>query len=440
MAFCFSVKQFRTLVKLKVMAKQIYSLDEDKMVDVMEAPPADKKEPEETEVEEKEEEETGEEEEKEEEPKEEESSEESSEEGEESGEEVVDEKKADDKPKEEEAKELSADEVIRDIFSEKYGINNEQEFREILDHSVDLLDTNEKLTARVKELEEKPTEPVFKSENHKAVYEMIKDYDPDRIPDGLNMVAALVGMDLDKTDNKLILEQHFIMEHPELPLDKARKKFQRRFEEKYTVSDDAYEDPEDLKEKREDLESDLAMDAAKAKKAIKEKQKEYKIKSEAKDEPVKVNEEVQSSIARYTSEFNDYFSGLDTLSFQVDDNDPKNLFNYKFSKEELAKIKNVMDNHLKHPAAYDAKGNLIGGFDPEEKFQTAAFAVSGQLITQQALKFAQKMAQVIKVEDIAKKKPDRKAKVQGKPQDMSIDAQADRLAAKRKAERETVRR
>lgn len=421
------------------MAKEIYSFDDDKMVAVEEQPkdkPADQKN-EETDAEEEqdEEEESGDkEEESEEHPgeKEEESDEESEEEEKDeesdSAEESEDgkEKQSDEESSSSE-EDLTPDDVIQDLFSEKYGIKSESEFHEILDQSVELLNENEKLTARIEELEKAPKGPVFKSENQKAIFEMIKDYDPDRVPDGLSMIASLVGMDLATTDTKLILQQEFIMQHPELSIDRARKKFESKYNEMYTIDEDSFEDQEKLKDKKEDIESDLIIARKRAEKFIKEKQQEFKIKSEQKEEPVKVNEEVQSSIAKNTSEFDEYFDGLHTLIIPKEEND-KTPFKYKFSTEELKRIKIVVDNHLKNPGAYDPKGKLIGGFDAHQNFETAAFAVCGVRIAEEALKFAKNLAQRMKAEDIAKKKPDRKPRAEGQPQSMSIDAQAERLA------------
>lgn len=426
------------------MAKEIYSLDEDKMVPVEEETPAKPEE-------ESEESETEQEEESEEDPKNKDTSSEEESEDEPSDEEQPSEpdeepkdeepETSEEEPAEEEGEAPTVDEVIKNVFSEKYGIETEDDFIQVLDESTKLLDENEALHKEIEELKKAPKEPVFKSESQKAVFEILKDYDPERIPDGMNMIAALVSMDVSKTDPKMILEQRFIMEHPELSIDRARRKFQRDFDAKYTVKDEDYEDPAELQEKKKDIEEDIEIEAAQARKFLKEKQKEIKIKSEDKpEEKPQVNERVQNSIAKNVAAFEEHFTGIEKLSFQVDENDKKNLFHYTFSKEELGKIKKVMDDHLKHPAAYDDKGNLIGGFDPEEKFQTAAFAVSGVKITEKALQFARKYAQVIKAEEIAKKHPERKPKAAGKSESMSFDAQAERLAKKKQAERQASRR
>lgn len=419
------------------MAKEIYSLDEDKMVEVEEPTETEEKDAESGEEEQQDGDDESDEESTEEDSEEQEKNEEQDSGNEEEPEE--EEQPKDEDSEEEEQEPPHADEIIKNIFGDKYGVKSEADFKEILDESVKILDENEKLTAKIAELEKAPKEPAFKSESQKAVFEMLKDYDPERIPDGLNMLAALVSMDVTKTDPKMLLEQKFIMEHPELNIERARRKFQRDFDAKYSINEDEFEDPQDLKEKKKDIEEDLEIEAAQARKFLKEKQKEVKIKSEQKDEKPEesVNEHVQQSIAKNTAEFDEHFKGIHTLTFQVDEKDPKNLFNYEFSKDELARIKNLMDNHLKHPSSYDDKGNMIGGFDPESKFQTAAFAVCGQQITERALKFAQKYAQVIKAEDIASRKPERKAKSAGRQQSMSIDDQAERLAKKKKEERES---
>src|SRR6185369_8554927 len=300
---------------------------------------------------------------------------------------------------------------------------------------------NTVLIKKVAELEKAaPKEPVFKSEQQKLVYEALKDYDPARLQDGLQMMASLISIDVNKTDPKLILEQEFIMQHPELSIDESRRKFNRRFESKYIVKEEDFESIEAYKDKKEDLESDLKIDASKAKKFIEEKQQEFKtISEEEKPKPEEVPQEVVSSIASNTKSFNEHLDGLDNLVFELDV-DPKNPFIYKFNKDKLGKIKVVAEGYLSNPRSYDEKGNLVGGFDPEQKFQQAAFALFGAEMVEEALKSARSRAHILKAEDIGKKKPDRKPKSSGDIQDESIDAQTDRMMAKKKAEREAARR
>ena len=426
------------------MAKQIYDLDKDEMVDVITPPApenkADSKDKEDTDPEEEEEDEeedstSGKK--KEDEPEEEEEEEEAETEEEAAARIAAEKEKEKDKEKEEEEEEVEVteeqvNEILEAKFGEKYGVKSEEDLATILSESEELLDEVASLRQEVKELKEKPTGPVFKSKTQEAVYNALKDYDPERLPDGIHMVAGLINMDLEKTDPKLILEQAFIMEHPELSLDRARKKFQRKFEETYTISNPDDLEPAELKEKKEDLESDLEIAAAKAKKFIKEKQAEFKVKSENKIETEEVPKEVQEGIASHTREFEEHVSGIDELTVADDDND-KYPFHYKFSKEQMGRIKKVVGDHLKNPSSYDAKGKLIGGFDPEEKFQQAAFLVAGAEMLQEARKSAKKIAQIIKVDEVSTKKPKRVAKSSGDVQDMSIDAQAERLAAKKKA-------
>ena len=420
------------------MAKQIYSLDEDKMVDVVE-PDATKDEGKKSEKEsEKEEESEESDEEEEEEEKDSEKEESEEEESEESTEDKDDEKESEEEESEEESEEeeqTTVDEFIKSNFEEEYGITSQDEFKEILDRSVELLDENETLKAEIKSLKEAPAATPFKSPSQELIWNAIKDFDPERIGEGINTVFGLIGMDLEKTDKKLVLEQEFIMNNPDLPLDKARKKFQTRYAQKYTVSEKEKEDltPEQLKEREEDLEIELEMDYKKSMRFLKDKKNELKIKSETKEEPAKVSEAVENSIKSNTEAFAEHFDGIERLTFEVDG--VKNPFHYKFNKEQLTKIKNTVETHLKSPGAYDAKGKLVGGFDAEQLFQNAAFLIAGPSILEEGLKFTRNLAQVVKAEEIAKVKPSRKAKSSAEAKDMSVDAQAERMAKKKQAER-----
>jgi hypothetical protein len=330
---------------------------------------------------------------------------------------------------EEEDDSTDPDEFIKNKFGEEYGIENEEQFKEVLDRATELLDENENLKKELEEAKKAPKEPVFKSESQKKVYDILKDYDPEKIPDGLHMLATLVGMEVDKTDTRLVLEQEFIMRHPELSIDRARKKFQRDYDRKYVIDEDNFEGTrEQLQEKKEDIESDLDIELARAKKFIKEKQQEFKLKSENKEEKTpEVNEELQSNIAKNMDEFAEHFQDIHTLTFEIDEND-KHPFHFKFNDEELKKIKSVVDNFLKNPASYDKNGKVIGGFNAEERFIQAANLVAGTRITEEALKFAKKHAHMIKADEIATKKPKRKAKSSGDAKSMDPMDQFERLA------------
>lgn len=419
------------------MAREIYSFDEDKMVTVEDNPsdvvPAKETPKAEEKVEAEEQEEEVEPDNKEEESEQEESTNDDEPEDKvENEEEKEDEEEVEEQP-------VDIDNIIADTLGDKYGIKNEEEFIEVIDRAAELLDENVALSKKIKELEAAPKEPVFKSESQKVVYEALKDYDPARLQDGIQMIAGLINIDLEKTDPKLILEQEFIMQHPELSIDESRRKFNRRFESKYIVKEEDFESVEEYKDKKEDLESDLKIDASKAKKFIKEKQQEFKNISEEKPKTEnEVPKEVISGIASNTKSFEEHIDGLDNLTFELDD-DPKNPFTYKFNKDQLSKIKVVAEGYLKNPRSYDEKGNLVGGFDPEQKFQQAALALFGAEMVEEALKSARSRAQILKAEEIGKKKPDRKPKSSGDIQDESIDAQTDRLMAKKKAEREAAR-
>jgi hypothetical protein len=420
------------------MAKQLYSIDEDKMVDVEEAPSLEKEvdTPGETE-----EDEDGDEEEEKDDSKSEEDNDGDKEDAEDESDnentdaEEEEDNDSDEEESEEDDKPVDVNAFIEEQFSEKYDIKTIDQFEEILDRSVELLDENEKLTAKVAELEK--SEPIFKSENQKAVFNLLKDFDPDKLPDGLHMVAGLINMDPDKTDAKLVLEQEFIMQHPELTLDQARKKFQRRYESKYVIKEEDFDSLDAYNDKKDDLETDLKIEKSKAVKFIKEKQAEFKSKSEDKPEPKEeLSKDVVSGIASHTKAFDEHLTGLETLHFETEEGVK---FTYKFTKQQLNLIKSVAMTHLKNPKMYNEKGKLTDGQDPEGTFQQAAFALFGPNLLEEALKSAVKTAQILKADDIAKKKPKRQAKTSGELQNMSFDAQAERLAKKKQAEREKAR-
>jgi len=384
--------------------------------------------------------------------------EETKEEEEESEEEVKDDKKESDSEEEEEEEEITDkskdapekkegdekkeeeepgdfDAVVQKEFAD-VGVKSKQDILDIFDEAKELMVKHEALQKEVETMKAAPKGVEFKSDNQKKVYELLKDYDPDKIPDGLNMLAGLVSIDLTTADTKLILEQEYIMQHPEWAIDRSRARFNKKFDERFTIKDEESLTSAELKEKKEDIEDDLKTERSKAVKFIKEKQEEFKLKS-AEDKKVEepaISKEVESGIATTIKQYTKHVDGIDTLTWEVDEAS-KEKFHYKFSKEQVKSINSlVIDSFLKDPTSYNSKGELVG-FDPEEKFQQAAHIVCGPDMVAQALKFAQIHAQIIKAEDIGKQKPSRKAKSSGDIQSMTIDAQMDRLAAKKKAER-----
>jgi hypothetical protein len=371
----------------------------------------------------------------EEEEKEEEESEESEEE--ESEEEEKDEEEKEettDKKKKEEEEEVDIDEVIKSTLEEKYGIENQEQLTEILDQLDTISEENEELKEKLKVAEE--GKPKFKSKTQEKIYDFVKDYDPEKLADGLITYATIVGMDVEKMDPKLLMEHAFIIEHPNMQIDRARAKFNRDWEKKYVIDEESFEgDAKQLKEKKDDIQDDIEIEADKARKLLKKKQAELKVESENKttEEEPKVSPEVQSEIKENMKSFLNHFKETHTLTFQPDENDEFKV-NYKFSKEELAAIKSLIEKNISNPAHYDKKGKMIGGFDPEEKFIQAAGIIAFRPIVKELLKSARTRSHIIKASEISKQKPIRKAKSSGTVEE-DFMAQAEKLAKKKQKER-----
>jgi hypothetical protein len=340
---------------------------------------------------------------------------------------------------EEEEKEEGVDEFSSKL-KEDYGLDNEEALQELIDNALEIEKKNEELVAELEEVKKKPGEPVFKSETQKKVYEFIKDYDPERVQDGLHAYATLVGMNVEKNDPKLLLEQQFLMKHPNLPIDKARKKFEKNFNEKYLINEDDFDDKAKYQDAKEDLETDLEIEADEARKFLKEKQKEFKVSSENKKEEAntpEVNEKVEVAMTAILSETKAHMAEVTTLNFQ-DDEDEDIIHTHEFTKEQLKMINETMTAIAKSPSSYNSKGQLNGFADVEDLFQAAAFLLFRREISAGLLGFAKKLAPKIKVEEIGKKKPSRKATAKGDAKPKDFMAQAEELGNKRASARQTV--
>lgn len=385
--------------------KKSFDLEKLEYVDV---PVEKKEEPKAEEESEEEQEETKEEEtgkeEKEEEETEEESKEEEVEE-EESSEEI------EAKKKEEESVDIDA--YISSKYAKEYEIKNEEDLDEVLGSLDTVLKENEDLKKQIES--SKDTKPKFKSDAQEKMWDFVKDIDPSRFGDRMQSYSRIVGMDVEKENPKMLLEEQFIMEHPELPRDRALKKFNHEYTQKFgELNRDDFETKDAFDDAKELREIDLEDAVHKARKSMKAEQAKIKTENTTQtEEKVKENPVVGKNIKANVSAIDDNMKEFSELIFSPTD-DSKDDIPFKFTKDQKKMIHEAYKAWVGNPANYNAKGEFVAGdIDFDQNVKRIAYMEFGDDIFETLLRRATDKKHIIRAEEIATRKPDRKAKVAG---------------------------
>lgn len=327
--------------------------------------------------------------------------------------------------KEEEAEEekpVSIDDYLKGKYADM-DIKSEEDLDGVLESMDVLVKRNEELEEELKTA--KTDKPKFKSEAQEKLWDFVKDIDPARIGDRMQVYSRIVGMDVEKENPRLLLEEQFILDHPELPRDRALKKFNHEYNQKYgELNRDDFDNDSAYKDAKELREIDLEDDVHKAKKIIKAEQAKLKTETttQTEDKP-KENPVVAQSIKAITTELTDYVKDFSELIFSPTDKEEDD-FHFKLSKDQVKTIHNAVQVWVKNPTSYDAKGNLIGGWKIDEQIKQTAYLLYGDDIIEQNYQHALKLKDITRAEEIATKKPDRKAKVAGDDVKFSMSEEA----------------
>lgn len=340
---------------------------------------------------------------------------------------------------------VTPDKFIEAEFGKDYDVKNMKDLAEFMETAVEVIKERDDLKAKLEAAEKK--EPEYKSESQKKVAQFLEKtgYDPDKFPEGLMTYAQLMAMDLDDKalNPKLILEAEYVLEHPELTRDEARRKFEKTYNKKYTLNKDDFDGDEALKEAEEDLKIDQKTAVAKAVKGLKKAQEEFKAqpskddkKSESK--APEVDPVIQKSIEQITSDLDKHLEENDQLVFSPTE-DEDDDFPYQFKEDQLKAIRVVCDSIIKNPASYDKKGKLLLGPNTDELVKRVADFLYGDDIRDKLYAHAQTVTAAKRIEEIGEKKPDRKPKG-GAPADIDLseEKQVEILLEKKKGNKKPV--
>lgn len=365
------------------------------------------------------------------------------EEEEEEEEELTEEEKlaAEKKVEEEEpvVEEIAADEFIAQKYSESYGLNSEEELDDVLETYAGLEEKMVALEKENAELKAGSDKPKFTSPQEEKAFEFLKNYDITRMGEGMQTLARVVTMDVNTAEPRILLEEKFVIEHPELTREESLKKFNRDHNRKYAIKRDDFEDDAAYQEEVDALKIDEKLEVAKAKEFLVGKQKD--LKSKPKESEVEKNEVppvVTTSIAKNVAVLDDFMPKFTGIVYSPNEEDDQFDFSINFSKEQLKSIHEATKGWISNPKSYDAKGNIQDetGFDPDAKIKQVAYLMFGDDIAEKIYKHAMNQADIKRAEQIAKVKPTREAKTAvSKVTGVSEEKQQEMIIRQKQAER-----
>ncbi len=313
-------------------------------------------------------------------------------------------------------------------MAQKYGIKNKDELFGILES------VNEIKTER-DQLKGRPTEPIFKNDKQKNIYNFLQEYD--NMGEGLEMVARLGNIDPMNMDGEKALREAYILENKDLTREQAGRMFDKKELKKYEnpKSKEDYEDPTEFDEENEILKIQKDRDINKARKILIEKKEAFK--AEAKKEKVEEKEEPKiapQTLSRYTKDVDKFFEGFNTLKFSEDDG--SNEMSVKFTPAQLKELKEAAYAHVNNPTVYT--DGEIKDFDITQAVNTFAWAMYNRQMADVMLKQVKTQAHITKAEEIAQKTPDKKSGGDAGEGtlDKSFWGQAEAATAKRIADRQ----
>lgn len=301
------------------------------------------------------------------------------------------------------------DVYIKETLGEKFQINSEEELIETLESVDKLLEENEELKAKLEEKGE--TKPVFANAAQEKLFNFINDigYAPEKHGEGLQTYARVMSIDKE-TDGRIVMEEKYILDHPELTREEAQYKFGKHYTKNFgDLKRDDFESDEEYKEAEKDRKIDKKSAEAKAREIIEKKQKEFKSSPDKKDETPLVSEAVAKGIEQTSKVYSEHLNQVKELVFSPTE-DEDDDYAYVFKPEQLKSIRALCENWLKNPANYDKKGDLIGGTDPETSVQRAAFTLFGPDIVARNYEHAMSIASIQRAEEISTQKPNRVSK------------------------------
>lgn len=364
------------------------------------------------------------------------------EEGQEEEEEQQEEKKeGEDEEQQEEKKEeevedtVGIDDYIRDRYAEKFGVEDELSLDSKLEEYGAMAEELEELRNKVKDLETAGANPVFTSEQEKKAFEFLKEFDVTRMGEGMQTIARIVTMDIASADPRVALEEKFIIEHPELTREESLLLFNRDYKKKYEIRRDDYDTEEAYNEEAKLLEIAKKTAVRKAKDFLAAKQVDFKAEAKKGQQKPEANPVIDKSINEVVSEVDSYMKEFQSITYQPTESKNDN-FTIKFTPEQVKTMHKTLKDWVSNRSTYDANGEIVGGFDIDEKVAQVAHLLYGEDMMAKMYAHVMNQADIKRAEQIATKKPTREAKTAvDKVNGGTEEQQWDRMIKQKKADR-----
>lgn len=325
---------------------------------------------------------------------------------------------------------IEPDAYIAQVYGEKYNIKTEADLTKMIDNALDVMDELQQVKAERDALKSESGKPKFTSEKQQKAFEFLSQFDIDRQGEALDTYAKLLGMDIDNTDPRLLLEEQFVHQHPEWTRQEAQRMFQKEYTKKYTLKRESFDGTdEEFKSEVEDMKIMEKGDVARAKAYLKEQKQKYK--PSEKSEP-KSNEAVSEAVKKNAKEYSAYIEKANEISFE--DGDDKYV--YKLDAEEKKQVSETMLAWVNNPSSYNEKGELIGASTPEEMYHTVVGGLFLKKIINAVKTQVNNKVSTKRVEEIAEKQPKKRqspSSGEAKTDKDNLDEQAIQLIKKRKA-------
>lgn len=309
-------------------------------------------------------------------------------------------------------------------LKEKYDIETQEELQEILESNSKLAD----------ELEKERNKKVFTSEKEEKLHKFLKDYDLDKIGEGMQTAATLLSLDIEGADPRKALEEAYILENTDLTRDEAKALFKKEYREKYEVNKDKFDSDEEYEDEKKLAEIRLKKETAKAKRLLAEKKESLKAKEPAKEE--KKSEVPAAAIDVYTKQIDKFFTKFEKLV--ETDEEGAELYSIALNESQRGQVEKAMKEYVKRNDVYDKSGK-INNFDPVNLARTFSEILFGDWMNKERNKQIKILAQSLKAEQIAGRKPDKVSKSEGKGVGRSFEEQFAERAKQEKAKREAAR-
>lgn len=283
-------------------------------------------------------------------------------------------------------------EYIKGKFSERFGIESEEDLEEILT-------AQDKLVDQFEELKKKASEPVYRTDQEKRVAEFLKDYDPSKFGEGLTTAAAIMGMDPENVNGKVAMQEKFILEHPHLTRDEAKDWFEDDYK-KYVVDKEKFDDDASFEKQKRIADIRLKDEETRARNFLKDQKQ--KLKSVEKPVETKTDTKFEldkPTVDNYTNEVEKFTSTFDKIQFKSEDQKDV-LFNIVLDKDKQKDIKNFMMRHVNNPNAY-GDDKKIANFTAPTLAKQALRILHGDWLEAQMMKEIKTLARTLKAEQIA---------------------------------------